>query len=322
MVKTKTEVITKTITIIFAIMAFLFNVFPTFAVESDTNFQVNVKESLTVSISIPSSWASGDIDTFLRNKVSLYVNTNNPGGFTASMTMKTAETSLINTTQNSVTLPTLSSGSTRGSFPANYWGYSLGTTATLNSHTYNETDEGNLNSYYYPLVSRAATPITVLYSSSASSGSQDIYFGAKANATKASGTYVGTVVINVVTGAIDNNTNPATPTDPVTPGSEETPTYNPSPTGGSSTGTTSYTYRRTGSGTSTTTTEISEGNNVSAYDSYTPPQGVFTDTISNLSEGSNIMTTLATAAAVATGTGLFAFITAKRREIDEDEIVE
>lgn len=322
MVKTKTKVITETMIVAVIMTLFLSNFFSVFAVENNTNFQVNVKEALSVSISIPSSWASGDIDEFLRNKVSLSVNTNNTAGFTASMTMKTATTSLVNTSKNTITLPTLSARSTRRSFPANYWGYSLGTTATLNNQTYNETNEGNLNSYYYPLVNNTATPITVLTSNSASTGSQDIYFGAKGNASLASGTYVGTVVINVVSGVIDNNTNPITPTDPVTPGPEEIAEYEPAPTGNSASGATSYTYRRSSSGTSTTTTEITEGNNVSAYDSYTPPQGVFSDTTTNLSEGSDLVTTLATAASVATASGLFFFIAAKRREVDEDEIAE
>ncbi len=322
MVKTKTEVITETILAILMTTLFLSNFSPAFAAESNTNFQVNVRETLTVAITLPSTWANGDIDTFLRNKVNLYVDTNNAAGFTATMHMKTTNTFLINTSRNTATLPTLSSGSTRGSFPANYWGYSLGTTATLNNHTYNETDPGNLSSYYYPMVSSTATPITVLASSSASTGSQDIYFGAKGNASLPSGTYVGTVVINVVTGVIDNNTNPANPTNPVTPGPEEVATYNPSPTGNSSNGATSYTYRRSSGGNTTTTTEISSGNNTSAYDSYTPPQGAFSNTTMNLSDGSDLGTTIATAAAVAAGTGLFAFITAKRREVDEDEIEE
>ena len=51
-----------------------------------------------------------------------------------------------------------------------------GTTDSLNNHTYNETEIGNANSTYYPLVSTSATPITVLTSNGSGSGSQDIYF--------------------------------------------------------------------------------------------------------------------------------------------------
>ncbi len=286
------------------------------AVDEDTNLLVNVQESMTVSVTTPNTWASGGINTFLRNKVILNVTASNPAGFTASMTMKTDETMLVNTSKNTVTLPTLSSASgyQRANFPANYWGYSLGTTATLNSHTYNETDAGNENSYYYPLVARStASPIIVLTSSTAATSSQDIYFGAKANATKASGTYIGTVVINVVTGVIDNNTNPTTPTDPATPGpTEEVASYTPS---GSSHGTTTYSYR---SGNSLIT-EISEGDNTDAYTGYTPPQGVFSDTTSSVSTGSSIADSLAMAATVAATSGYFFFIAAKRKEADDEE---
>lgn len=320
MVKTKTKVITKTMIIIATIIMFLLGVNRVFAVEDTTNFEVNVRESLTVSISSPTTWASGDIDTFLRNKFSLYVSTNNAAGFTASMTTKTADTFLTNTSKNSAIIPTLAAGSTRGSFPANYWGYSLGTTATLNNQTYNETDVGNLSSNYYPLVNNVSTPITVLSSSSASSGSQDIYFGAKANASLPSGTYVGTVVINVVTGVIDN-TNPITPVNPATPTEDEVATYRPAPTGSSS-GSTTYTHRSSSSGTSTVTTEISAADNTDAYTGYTPPQGVFSDTTLNIAKESMLITGFATAASVATTSGLFFFIAAKRREIDEDDIEE
>ena len=58
------------------------------AAESQTTFQVNVVESLSVSITAPRGGASGNINTFLRNTVSLSVTSNNANGFTASMYAK------------------------------------------------------------------------------------------------------------------------------------------------------------------------------------------------------------------------------------------
>lgn len=284
-------------------------------------FQVNVKESMSVSITSPNTPANGNIDTFLRNKYTLSVSSNNTSGFTASM-YSVENTNLTNTTFNDQSIPTLSNSTTRSSFPANYWGYSLGTTDSLNNNTYNETEIGNANSTYYPLVSTSATPITVLTSNGSGSGSQDIYFGAKAGTGKAAGTYSGIVVISVVSGVVDNTDNPITPTNPAGSNAEdEVAQYTPAPTGGSSNGTTTYTYRRTNSvaGTNTVTTQVSDGDNRDAYSSYTPPQGAKENTTSSISTESSMAAGLATTAIVATSTGMFFFIVAKRREDDEDD---
>ena len=284
-------------------------------------FQVNVKESMSVSITSPDTPANGNIDTFLRNKYTLNVSSNNTSGFTASM-YAVGDTNLTNTSFNDQSIPTLSSSTTRGSFPANFWGYSLGTTDSLNNHTYNETEIGNANSTYYPLVSTSATPITVLTSDGGGSSSQDIYFGAKASAGKAAGTYSGIVVISVVSGVINDTDNPITPTNPAGSNAEdEVAQYTPAPTGGSSNGTTTYTYRRTNptAGTNTVTTQVSDGDNRDAYSGYTPPQGAKENTTSSISTESSMAAGLATTAIVATSTGMFFFIVAKRREDDDDD---
>lgn len=298
----------KVITYILVVSVLAFALHPQAIAEDATDFSVNVKESLFVSITTPTDWASGDIDTFLRNKVSIQVRSNNAAGFTASMTTKTPDTALTNTSKNTATLPTLSTSTSRSSFPANYWGYSL-----------NDTDAGNNSSTYNALVGSTGTPITLLSSTTAASGSKDFYFGAKADVTKAAGTYTGTVVISVVTGVI-NEENPVTPTNPATPGPQNnTPNYNPAPTGGSSSGTTTYTYTNTGSDTNTTTTEISEGDNTSAYSGYTPPQGQTQNTISNISNNSALATGLATASSIAAASGIFFFVLAKRDKDDEED---
>lgn len=271
------------------------------AINVNTAFNVNVQEYLSVSITTPSEWARGNIDTFLRNKVSISVTSNNASGFTASMTTKTTETSLINTAKSTATLPRLASNTTRSNFPTNRWGYSL-----------NDTEAGYTSSSYRAVPSSAETPVQILSSAVAATSSKDFYFGAKANVIKASGTYTGTVVINVVTGVIDNNTNPITPVNPVTPGNEQTAVYD------SGEDTTAYTYRSTGNGRSTTTTEISSGDNRSAYQGYTPPQGATYSTTTNLSTGATIATGLGIAASVAATSGFF-FLAAARREGDDED---
>lgn len=312
------------------------------ALAETTTFQVNVKEGLSVSVTTPdsSSWAAGGVNEFLRNKVSLSVTSNNASGFKASMYSKST-TNLANAADNTKTIPTLSGSTTRSAFPANRWGYSLSTTPTGSSVSYGETDAGNNSSNYYPLVSTSASPITLLSSATASTGSQNIYFGAKADMTQASGTYLGTVIISVVTGTINENSgntdyNPTTPTDPASPvndnpsDSSGTVAYNSGSTGvGISTesgsapsaggtrysGTTAYTTTTSdGSAhTSTSVTEITGGDNRSAY---TSPQGV---TTSNINDGSSLSAALATTAAVAAASGAFFFIAAKRREDDDEE---
>lgn len=255
--------------------------------------QANVHETLSVSISTPESWASGDIDSsdgkFLRNKIGLSVVSNNGYGFVASMTSGTDSTSLANTVGRS-TIPTLTSGTYRNEFPVNYWGYSV-----------NDTDDGAETSEYAPLVAQNSTsPIELIRTYAAGPASQDIYFGAKADTTLDSGTYRGTVVISVVTGVIDVD-NPVTPEEPIVPNDpgDENPSYN--------NGYTVYTY----GGTNATTTEINEGD---ARDAYSEPAGVIDSIDFNIVEGTPLATGLAIAAAVAAVTGIIFLIATKRSD--------
>lgn len=284
---------------------------PTHAVEQNTNFQVNVRDSLSVSITTPSEWASGNIDTFLCNKVNVNVSSNTPN-ITVSMHSKTTNTSLTNTSKNTETLPTLASSTTKTAFPANYWGYSLD----------NQTDCDDTTNYA-AMVGSNQTPISIA-SLNSTTVNKNVFFGAKGGITQASGTYAGIVVIDVVTGVIDSSTNPTTPTNPAQPNpTYEVATYHTTPTGNSSNGVTTYTYRRTsGSGssaTATTTTEVSDGNNVSAYSGYTPPQGVTNTTTSSINSESSLAVGLAATATAAAASGILFFILAKRRDDDDDE---
>lgn len=337
MVKQTLKVITKDISFLAPILLTLFGANSASAQEVDANFQVNVKETLSVSITRPSSPASGGVDEFLRNDFLISVVNNNTAGFTASMYADIADNniSLTNTTLSTAKLPTLASSSTRSAFPANYWGYSLGeytlngtvqNSYTLNSHSYGETAAGNNSGNYYPMTNSSASPITIIDGATTpkTTGSQNIYFGAKGNASTASGTYTGTVIVSVVSGVIDNN-NPITPTNPDTPADDtpnnNTATYTGSTgTGatqgvGSTSGAVGTTVYTTTSG-NTTTTEVSAGDNRSAYAS---PQGERYETFSSIADGSLPITGLIMASSVAAVTGLTFFVLAYRDDDDDED---
>ena len=294
----------------------------TYADNTNSDFEVKVAGTLSVSVTTPDVWASGDAGEFLRNTVQLSVATNDGNGFTASMYSKKT-TDLINTSKDTVSLPTLASSSTRSSFPDNHWGYSL-KNGSYNSNTYGETDAGNASSNYYPLVSSTTSPITVLTGSS--SAEQSIYFGAKANSSQAAGTYAGTVLISVVTGVVNDDSsspsyNPVTPTNPATNNDTTkdtaTWTFDQTDPDDHTLGRTVY-YTTSSSVTDSTTTTTTQVTTGDVRSSYANPAGVTTKTSTNISD-SSLALGLATTASVAAASGIFFFILAKRREEDEDE---
>ncbi|MBR2709594.1 hypothetical protein IKE72_00765 [Candidatus Saccharibacteria bacterium] len=291
----------------------------------DINFQVNVVESLSVMVTTPQEWASGNIDTFLRNKVNLSVSTSNSSGYTASMYSKTS-TNLSD--GNSHTIATLGSSSTREAFPANKWGYSLGAGSDSSVITAKETDAGNTAATYAAMTTSTTSPSMIRTTANAvSNESTDIYFGAKADVTQASGTYANDVVISVVTGTVNPSTNPVTPTNPAVYGDDTTPnnntaTYvgskNVSVASSSSTGTgagySGTAADDTSGDTNIKSTEVIEGN-------YTAPLGVTTTTTATnvVSNNNALATGLAVTAAVAATSGILFFIAGKRDDDDEEE---
>lgn len=297
---------------------------------ASTIFKVAVKESLAVSVTTPDNdhWAYGNANEFLRNKINVAVSSNNALGFKASM--YATNTNLTNTVNTSHTIPTLSDNTTKSNFPSNHWGYSINNNQAGDGDT-----EAGSDSSVYRIIKDSSDPITIMSSDSAASDSKDIYFGAKADLTQTAGTYVSTIVINVVTGTIheveDDDDNPTVPTDPARPISDNTVAYNEAPTGvGASTtdgtlpsaggtrysGTTTYTSISSdvSEGTTTTTSEISGDDNTS---SYAPAQGV-TDIVEP-SNNSALSSALSAAAVAAAASGAFLIIIAKRREDDEED---
>ena len=276
----------------------------------NTTFQVNVQESLTVSITTPQNWASGDAGTFLRNKINLSVSTNSASGFTAYMHSKNT-TNLTNAVSDSSYIQTLTGGTQKGSFSDNRWGYSLGT-SSYNSTSYGETDAGIDSSTYYPM---STSNITILDNTAGST--RDIYFGAKANSSQDSGTYLGTVVFSVIT-SNDPSSDPANPTDDTPNDNSATHDNINDRTVYTTTGTTAGSSGNgyNGSATNTTTTQVSAGDVTSLY---APAQGEIRRTESNIIDGANTATGLAVAASTAAAGGMIFFILAKRREDDEEE---
>lgn len=282
-------------------------------------FEVDVKEALSVAITVPEEWASGDTGDLLRNKITLNVFSNNANGFTASMTTNTTNTSLnhttVETTTGSTTIPTLSASWTRNdTSTTNFWGYSL--------------DDAEEAGTYSPLVGLGSGPITLISRTESIDPvnpitSRDIYFGAKADANKVAGTYSNTVVISVVSGITtpddptDPGNNPVIPHDPVTPSSNpgaSDPTANPSYS--STYDRTAYTTTTADGTSSTTTTTINEGN---AVGSYANPHGIKRSDDTDIAGNTGLTAALAVATAVAAGTGAFFFILAKRKKDDDEE---
>ena len=272
----------------------------------NTNFSVNIGEFIAVTLVTPENWAQGNINTLLRNKVTLNVNSNYSGGFQASMASKTS-TNLVNQVKSTSYIETLTSTTSASGFPADRWGYSL-----------DDSDAG-LTTANYNAMQTSAIPL-ITKAQSATINSKNVYFGAKAGMDKESGTYANTVVFTVVSSVVDNSETVSN--DPVTP--RDTSTNNPSYAYDNTNNNdrTVYTITgSTGSGTSsisgtkdTTTTQISKGNITS---SYAAPQGVTTSSTS-ISEGTPLATGLAASAGIAAVTGAGFFIAAKRSDKKEE----
>ncbi|MBR2836978.1 hypothetical protein IKE79_01320 [Candidatus Saccharibacteria bacterium] len=309
--------------------------------DADSNFQVNVTEILSVALT-KTMGGQGDAGDFLRNKVGLSIVSNNAAGVTASMTTKGTNTQLVSTTvtsdpsanlsgvDSSMIIPTLSANTKRSAFN-NQWGYSLASYTKTGDNSLSSLvgddesngGDGNTNSDYRALVNVNGTPIVVLKTSSPtddSAGQQTVYFGAKADSNKASGTFANTVVFSVVGGVItddnDNpNDNPITPLHPATP--DDTVAVNPSYN--STYDYTTYTSTTTaGSGsnqTKTTTTTVTQGD---TRTSYAAPQGVISSFL-GFCEESPLAAGLVIAAVVSALGGLAFFVVAKHKKDKEDD---
>ena len=141
------------------------------------NTDVSIEPSLTVTIPStplvlnldPSSVTSGS------NNLTITVGTNNATGYKTIMTSQSGDTNLTETTDTTLTIPTLASGSysSPSDFPANHWGY--------------KKDSGS----YIPF----ATNTTILESDTyANDDTTTLSFATKIDYLQASGTYKTTLV--------------------------------------------------------------------------------------------------------------------------------
>ena len=275
--------------------------------DQNVNFNVNLDEVLTVSITNPDTWASGNTDELLRNKVNITALTNNYHGATVSMYAdynQLFNTATYTASDSTSYIDTLDANTyTHGTFPTNAWGYSL-----------TDTDAGDASASYLPVTTSTA-PVTLMTSTIGNLGSKDVYFGAKATNVKQSGTYAQTVNFVAVTGTIDSG-NPQVPVNP----SHDSPATNVA-TYDSSRNTTSYTRRtRTTSqpanpnpvtgDTTTTSTSVTSGD---TRNSYANAAGVTTTSTGD----SALATALAVAAGVTAVAGVAFFVLAKRKNDDE-----
>ena len=280
------------------------------ATDPTVTFEVDIDEVLTVSLTKPDVWASGNVNTLLRNKVTVSALTNNYYGVTVSMYANDTMLKNVDTYSSSDAtsyIDTLATGTTttNGSFSENRWAYSV-----------LDTDAGLSSAVYNP-VTTVSAPVTLFNNTPGTAGttySKDVFFGAKATSAKQSGTYAQTVNFVAVTGVIDTDN----PVVPVTPSEDNTDSEIAAGDASysSTTGRTTYTTRSTNTtnNTTTTTTQVMNGNTVSAYAN---AAGV---TRSSNNNGQNVATALAVAAGVAAVSGVTFYALAKRsRDDDEDD---
>lgn len=117
--------------------------------------------------------------TFDYKDLAVSVATNNKTGY--QLTMSTTSTSLINTADNTLTIPTLdalSGGYTTSTFQTNKWGYSK--------------DSGN----YFPF---PASELLLQNTTATNGDNTDLRFATKIDYTQPSGTYKTTISFNAVT---------------------------------------------------------------------------------------------------------------------------
>lgn len=294
--------------IVLVLVGTLFFLFPphffsaSAANSAETTFQVNVQEVLSVAITTPSSWDSGDVNEFLCNPVSINVMSNNIYGFTASMISSDANARLYHSSKSSEFIPTLTATTARNSLE-NQWGFATDHNTTSNCDGANS---------FQGVASSGTTPNTLIARSDSSSyHSVNVYFGSKATIGKASGTYSGTVIFYVVSGleSETTNNNETTPTVPANPATDVASGTTVTDASNQRVVSTVVTGGQNNEPTTTTTT-VSE---------YVAPQGVTDSTSSNIYDGSILNTALAVTASVAAASGLTFFILAKRKKDDDDE---
>ncbi len=160
------------------------------------NFSAQINPYISITVESPNVYGSGSTMELVRNGTTICVSTNNVTGYTATISSNSLSseengTSLYNR-YSKVYIPTLPAPVLKSEFPDNGWGFS-----------FDDTEEGDNNSTYNNLKPLDA-PNPYIFSEKDEAGEEeiDVYFAAKIDVSKNSGTYSSGVALRAVAGII------------------------------------------------------------------------------------------------------------------------
>ena len=168
--------VVETITIILMLLLSIFvGVSSTFATKSVNTISGEVTISPSLNVTIPSSTVSLNLNPlntdFDSSNLNVTISTNNPSGYTLTMSPVVANTTSLTRVSGTETIPTLiekTGGYTESEFTTNSWGYKL---ASTNYLTFKNTND----------ITTTNTP--------SNNDTSIVTFAAKADNTQAAGTY-------------------------------------------------------------------------------------------------------------------------------------
>ena len=161
----------------------------------DDNISVTLEAVLSLALSdttvnIPVT--PSDTGTFSSSSFTATVSSNNSTGYKLLLTDYDTDTNLVHAVTSTATIPTLSSNTTKTSFPSNQWGLSLDDTNYLPTPASNGTAI---------TVKEATTPV--------SNQASTVYAGAKVTNTTMSGAYTDVVTISLIANPTPTSFNQA-----------------------------------------------------------------------------------------------------------------
>ena len=165
----------------------------TYALDDNVSVNINPVLALTVSDStVNVSITPSDTGTFSSSSFTATVSSNNSTGYKLLLTDYDTDTNLVHAVTSTATIPTLSSNTTKTSFPSNQWGLSLDDTNYLPTPASNGTAI---------TVKEATTPV--------SNQASTVYAGAKVTNTTMSGAYTDVVTISLIANPTPTSFNQA-----------------------------------------------------------------------------------------------------------------
>lgn len=160
------------------------------AVQDTGNTTINATVGSTISMSTAGTVAMTVTPTgsgvASSAKDTITVSTNNASGYTLSLEADDATTTLTNGTD------TLAAQGASGALANNSWGYSLDATAA-------QTNVATLTGTWEGVPAAGAATSLKTTATTAAAEATDVWYGVKADTTKESGVYTGTVTYTAVT---------------------------------------------------------------------------------------------------------------------------